>query len=178
MNKTHAIAKVIVVTIGIYLLIEATLTLLRHLFMIAGFGSGIPKGYYWLVAVVVMFAAAFIAAVYYFLIHRASNTAQKIVGKDDLPDPINPSAWFPFALRMAAVIAGFFALSRAVSTSSMIFQDLLISLQAHGTTTQFYKSLFYAVVQLAIAIYLLCGAPHFVRWQMRKTREFCNTLST
>jgi hypothetical protein len=177
MNKTHAIAKVIVVTIGIYLLIEAILTLLRHLFMIAGLGSGIPKGYYWLVAVVVMFAAAFVAAVYYFLIHRASKTAVKIVGKDDLPDPINPSAWFPFALRMAAVIAGYFALSKAISTSSTIYQNILVSLQAHGTMAQFYKSLFYTVVQLAIAIYLLCGAPHFVRWQMRKTREFCSRFS-
>jgi hypothetical protein len=177
MNKTHAIAKIVVVTIGVYLLIESILVMLRPIIMVAMAGNHISSGYYWLVAVVVMFGAAFIAAVYYFLIHRASNTAQKIVGKEDLPDPINPSAWFPFALRLAAVIAGFFTLTKAISTSLMVFNAIYASLQTQGAMGQFYTYLFYTLVQLAISIYLFCGAPHFVRWQMRKTREFCNRFS-
>jgi hypothetical protein len=29
------------------------------------------------------------------------------------------------------------------------------------------------IIQLPLAIYLICGAPHFVNWQVRKTLEHC-----
>jgi hypothetical protein len=31
-------------------------------------------------------------------------------------------------------------------------------------------------VLLAMGIYLICGAPHFVRWQVKKTVEQCRKL--
>lgn len=30
-----------------------------------------------------------------------------------------------------------------------------------------------AAIRLAVGIYLVCGAPHFVRWQVKKTLEQC-----
>jgi hypothetical protein len=29
------------------------------------------------------------------------------------------------------------------------------------------------VLYLVLAVYLICGAPHFVKWQVKKTLKFC-----
>lgn len=176
MNKMHAIAKIAIVAMGVYLLILSALTLLRSFSMVFTFGGSKQSGFYWILSWIILSTAVFIAVVYYFLIYRSSSIVQKIVGKDDLPDPINPSAWYPFALRLTVIVAGFFALAKAVSVFSMAINYIPISLESKGLTWRFYEYAIYALIYLAISIYLLCGAPHFVRWQMRKTREFCNSF--
>ncbi len=34
--------------------------------------------------------------------------------------------------------------------------------------------LLYPLFVLAIAAYLICGAPHFVKWQVKKTLQQCS----
>jgi hypothetical protein len=43
---------------------------------------------------------------------------------------------------------------------------------------QFYGHIAYLLISLAISIYLLCGAPQFVRWQLKKTRELYKDSTT
>jgi len=178
MNKMHTTAKIAAGILGIYLLIFTVLTLMRNLsimFMYVGKGN-VPS--LMTVAVSLLMTLGFAGAVFYFLIYRSDKFAQKMVGQEDLPEPSNPSAWYPFALRLAMMIAGFLFLQKAISLSSNLVHYIYsFPPGAQGGMWQVYEYAVYFLIYLAISIYLLCGAPHFVRWQVKKTIEMCKEFS-
>jgi hypothetical protein len=122
MNKLHVIAKVAFGLLGIYLIISVITSVLSFVVMaaqsfktfqaeavIAIFGYGIVLiGYIWLV--------------YYLLFRRADIFAQKIAGQEELSGSPNQAEWYPFALRLAMIAAGFMFLSKSILVSGMMVQ--------------------------------------------------------
>ncbi len=179
MNKMHTTAKIAAGITGIYLLIFTVLTLIRNLsFMFMDVGKGnMPS----LMTVVIslLMTLGFAGAVFYFLIYRSDLFANKIVGKEELPDVGHAFNWFPFAIRLAVMVAGFLFLQKAISLSSNLVHYICYSFPpgAQGGMWQVYEYAVYFLIYLAISIYLLCGAPHFVRWQVKKTLDLCKEFS-
>jgi hypothetical protein len=181
MNKMHAIAKIVAAILGIYLLMISALALLQSLIITLSAGIGRQAAPFWAIFAVSMLAmAGFIVAVFYFLIYRTDIIARKIIKQDDFPEPTNPSAWYPFAMRLTVMMGGFFFLSKTLSTLSSTVNQIQFqySLRSDGSMWRFYGYLIYLLIYLAISIYLLSGAPHFVRWQIKKTRELCKNFHT
>lgn len=181
MNKMNTIAKIGFVMLGIYLIVPSIYNLLRSLSYIS-YSSVLSHSQnnilFWaILGVSVLASLGYIVAIFYFLIYRPNIIAKKIVPHEELSDSSNPAYWYPFALRLTVMIAGFFFLYKTIGLLGSSVGNIYLSLQPDGSMRQFYETLAYGLVYLAIAIYLLCGAPHFVRWQMRKTREFCNRFS-
>jgi hypothetical protein len=111
--------------------------------------------------------------IYYFLFCRAEKFAQKIVGPEESPSPANPFAWYPFALRLAVIAAGFLYLQSSMWALQQVAQSVRFNFKAgySGGSEYLYKQIVFFLVYLAISVYLLCGAPHFVRWHIKKTRQ-------
>jgi hypothetical protein len=180
MNKMHTIAKIAVGLLGVYLIISSVsyvlgmmATFLVCLFQ-AEWSTSIP------IAVALIVSLCFIWFVFYYLICHSDKFAQRVVGQgDELPDPPSPSVWYPFALRLAVVITGVLFLQKAISLSSSLVHYIRFAFQSNTLEgmRQVYEYAVYFLIYLAISIYLLTGAPHFVRWQVKKTLELCKEFS-
>jgi hypothetical protein len=174
MNKMHTTAKIAAGILGVYLLIQLTLNLIKS--MSIAFTGRLPgnTSYLVVIAVSLLVMLVFGGAVFYFLIYRSDIFANKVVGQgEDLPEPSRPAAWYPFALRLAVMIAGFLFLQRAIPLSSSLVHYIRYSFPpgAQGGMWQVYEYAVYFLIYLAISIYLLSGAPHFVRWQVKRRRN-------
>ena len=86
------------------------------------------------------------------------------------------------AFRIISVGAGLYSLNTFVWSFSSMVMNLILTMRRYphqeGTVRMFTGGFSVNYVQpilyLALAVYLLCGAPHFVRWQVKKTLELCN----
>jgi hypothetical protein len=178
MNKLHVIAKVAFGLLGIYLILSIATSIISFgimavqsfqtyrgsaLIALVAYGAGL-FGYMWLV--------------YYFLLRRADIFTQKIVGPEEMPAPANPFAWYPFALRLAVIAAGFLFLQSSLWALQQVAHSVRLDFKAgySGGSEYLYKQIVFFLVYLAISIYLLCGAPQFVRWHIKKTRKLYGSV--
>jgi len=174
MNKMHSLAKIVLTTLALYMTYWLGATLLNTAFMIGTIHLDESPTFYIAAPFVVLLLPAIII---YQLLYKRDKWAKKIVGASDLPAPKSPIQWLPIAFRLASVAAGLyfllhfvFGLSRALSYYARIkAYDSIYPQNAFAT-----ERIIGWVLLLPIAIYLLCGAPHFVRWQVKKTLEKYN----
>ncbi len=176
MNKMHIVARIVFAALAIYLmigLIPSAIASVALFFQTSGNFSII----WWSVAsvfVILLFAAA----VYYVLIHKRDVLAKRVVGDGEIAEPQTPVQWLPVAFRLICIVAGMVFLYRFVTRIHVLLQMFayLIKadqpLRANWRWTRIWES----VVLLPFAVYLLCGAPHFVRWHVRKTLELCGQI--
>jgi hypothetical protein len=180
MNKMHTMAKIAAGILGIYLLIRLSLTLMQSISMLFTGASAANTSFFVVITVSLLTMVVFGGAVFYFLIYRSDLFARKVVGYGgELPNPPSSSAWYPFALRLAVMAAGFLFLEKSLMVLSMLTQTIRYAsnLSTMTGTKQAYEYGVYFLIYLAISIYLLAGAPHFVRWQIKKTAELCREFS-
>jgi len=120
----------------------------------------------------VAITTACIGLVIYMLICRADTLSEKMM---DVRRSDQASVWWlPFAFRLAVVCAGIFLLTGSVNViSSTIANYVQMASRSPSRASIPWQRVVGWLVQLALAIYLICGAPHFVRWQVRKTLEHC-----
>jgi hypothetical protein len=171
MNDLHKLARIILVALGTYLLLTygvGIFATLPYLF------SGQPQMRSFAIKGLVSFAmlAVCLGLVIYALICRADLLSSKIIG---IHESDQTSVWWlPFAFRLAAVCAALMMLSRSIFalTSTIVNYIGMMALMPAKASISWHV-LVASLIQLALAIYLLCGAPHFVRWQVRKTLEHC-----
>jgi hypothetical protein len=105
---------------------------------------------------------------------------RKIVGADEAAEPQAQPRWLVESLRIGLVFAGLMLLPRSVPvlirTAKLFFlirpavSDIIVSKTVPDilklSYAQWYRTI-YEFLKAVLAIYLLCGAPYFLRWQMR-----------
>ncbi len=184
MNKMHSLAKIVLTGIALYLAFYLCTNLIAIPFLLLS-GDRYESSLLFLVSY--LFISLCLAASIYVLIYHRDKWAQKIIGTADLPDPDAQIQWLPVAFRLVAVVAGLFCLYRLVV--KIIRVVLILSMAKATSSSPGYRQIFtskgFAVeemlgwlILLVIGIYFLCGAPHFVRWQVKKTIEQCKKLPT
>ena len=172
-------AKIALVTGASYLIVR----LLPSLFMVGNILINKPS----LESIFVSIASFAITILYiwllvHFLIIKREKLAQKIVGDTDTPTSTNPAAWLPLAYRLACVTVGLILTYHVIwNFVAEIYRYTTMKNLASTQARQMFSGGFSQInlsslIMLPLAIYLLCGAPHFVRWQVKKTLEFCDTL--
>ena len=174
MNKMQTLAKILLAVLGIYTLLNLLPKLSLYITMLfsntLGNYSAIGKTmiFLWL-----LLHIAVILVIAYQLLFRGRFWAEKIVGEKFEESQKNVLS-IPAAYRLAFVVCGVLIIFWALSYVPRFFAILYTRYQQG----MFYKSydwlnLLIIVIQLTIGIYLLCGAPHFVRWQVKKSLEIC-----
>jgi len=171
MNDLHKLARIILVSLGIYVLIQNGVGLVATLpFLFAG-DSSIGTLGAWMItyALLVIVCSAVVVCL---LVWKADFWLAKVVGTEEPEE--TQIWWLPFAFRLASVCAGILLLSWAMLAlvSIITFYIQMVDLRLVARSMP-WRRLVGSLIQLALAIYLLCGAPHFVNWQVRKTLEHC-----
>ena len=178
MNKMHTLARIILSAIGIYFAIHLLSQLPYAIFMFYSKPS-------WETAVSslisLLLTAGLIALLLYFFFYKSEILAKKIVGSEQLPEPDSQIQWLPVALRLICIAGGIYFLNTVLSQTTHVISQLAAfksytytNYKVTYTYAPFnYQSLLPWIIMLICGVYLVCGAPHFVRWQVKKTLQLC-----
>lgn len=175
----HTLTKIILSAIGIFFAIR----LLSHLPIAIFWFYSKPS---WETAGSLFFSLLLVAGaiglLVYFLIYQHDKLAKKIVGSEQLPEPDSQIQWLPVALRLICISGGIYFLSNVLWQTTYVIGQLArfkAEENTHTIYTNFapfnYQSLLPWIIMFICGVYLLCGAPHFVRWQARKILQQCKS---
>lgn len=183
MTKMQIIAKAGLVSLGIYAVVNLC-WYLTH--VIPSFY--IPSPLIGIVCFAVL--AVFIAVITFFLIFNNDSLARKMAGPGDQLNPADKTLWLSSSLRVAAVFCGLILLSVSIPTIRNI---LLVPIRIRPFINEIFLfdrypkpllmpfskwcEIIYNFLKLILAAYLLCGAPHFVRWQFRHSIIRCQPIT-
>ena len=174
MNDLRKLTRIILAALAIYILISTALTLsltVPYLLFVDSVSSSLNK----LVILHPLFPIGFAAVLLYVLFYKADWWIERIVGQEE---PARANVWWlPAAFRLACVFSGIFYVYRVIPTiistvrARLIMQSGIPREDLHRITG---SQILAWIILLALGLYLLYGAPHFVRWQVRKTLEQCS----
>jgi hypothetical protein len=116
----------------------------------------------------------FSGLIMYLLIYKSNFWSEKIVSSGQENEPKIEVFWVPVAFRMVSIFSGilfvFFIVSRMISRIGPYIAYYFSSHGERDINFNFYQFLTW-IIFLAFGIYFIFGAPHFVRWQVKKTME-------
>ncbi len=176
MTKMQILAKSILTVLGIHGLVIAY-----------GYYPGhyVSKGTALPVLTEVLSLSAFTvlaASVVYFLVFKNTRLSQKIAGPGQVLDPADARVWLVKSLRIGLLFTGLMLLVGSMQDLVKILKVFLLIRPAVSdiiafksiprilrlSYPQWYRNI-YGFLKVLLAIYLICGAPHLVRWQVRHT---------
>ena len=182
MSKTHQAAKIAFAILGIYFLVGLCRALM---YSIATLMSNFSMGTFGLVALGGFLTLGCAYAVIHFLFIKRDWLASKFISSGQDVELDSPENWLSAAYRIAILIVGLFFLQSILWQLSSQVNQLIFAMQfqTDGQMQMFSGSnlkalLLRYIFTVPVAIYLLCGAPHLVRWQIKKTNEFCKQLES
>lgn len=172
-TRMQIIAKAGLVSLGIY----AVVTLCWYLtHVIPTFN--LPSPLFGILCFTVF--AVFFAVITFFLIFNNDSLARKMAGPGDQLNPTAKALWLYASLRVATIFCGLILLSTSIPTIRNI---LLVPIRIRPFINEIFLfdsypktllmpfskwcKIIYNFLKLILAVYLLCGAPYFVRWQSR-----------
>lgn len=131
----------------------------------------------------------------YFMIFNNTTFSKRIAGPGEIPEPRKQIDLLGKSLRVGLVFAGLMLLPRSISTLIKIpkmflligsaIDDIVISKRYPRMLMLSYSEWFrniYDFLKAMLALYLICGAPGFIRLQvrhsLRRQEEFANLSIT
>lgn len=177
MEKTIIFTKIILSAIGIFFLIKLlSVCFYLPFFMLPQKIS--PWGLFMILCSLIVYTLAIIIMVYYLFVNREWS-ARKIIDDYQIPETSQSLSWLPVAIRLICIVAGLYCIHSALMYLPTLLSILEI-IKNSGKSGDYTKYIFSMVFQMALylcaGVYLVYGAPHFVRWQVRKTLEQCKKL--
>ena len=176
-NDMRSLARIMIIGITIYIVLGLFAVIIYLPIIIF---ENLKALAVWEIAVFAAMLAVY-AAIVYVLIRYSDRIAERIV-KPEAESKIEGQAPFRLAaaFRICSVLAGFVFLYKFI-TKVFTILPTLIRVWLGGEPPQRFNVHYHAQWQtyftwaflLIIGVYLLCGAPHFVRWHVRKTLELC-----
>jgi hypothetical protein len=174
MNNIRKLTRILLIGMGIYLLFEITFPLLFGLLPFLCLPR-FPESaeHIWQLFLMLIFDTALALLIIFLLIRKADFWAERIVGLEEEKPELPKGFWIPVAFRLAAVFAGILCMYRLLTNIITAIYSYIYSRSFYTHASDFFKAndLVTWAIQLALVIYLLCGAPHFVRWHIKKILE-------
>ncbi len=115
----------------------------------------------------------------YFAVFRPEKVVSLITSHVEQAPPVAPRQWLPAAYRLVCVFAGlhclYGVLYRGISQIGLYYYYLRQTATSQTTREYFIRpeEIATTLVLLVMGLYLLAGAPHFVRWHLKRTARFC-----
>ncbi|AQT68405.1 hypothetical protein STSP2_01565 [Anaerohalosphaera lusitana] len=173
MNRTHQLAKLALALIGIYFIVLAVPTPITYIMVIIS-GGAADSANILQIFIGTLIYLGYMYLLYFLLIRKRACFAEKIVPEADQSEPGSPSQWIPLVYRLTCISVGIYLSALVITNITSIINNWILHRQIPDgvySAPNSYSSIFL----IPLAAYLLAGAPHFVRWQTRKTLEFCKT---
>jgi len=181
MNKMYSLARIVLIGLGLFIIIRLCSILYTSVVMLLYHNQFVKWDATFIYIIGLLICLTVLGVVIYLLRYKVDVLANKMVGVEDLPEPQTQVYWLPLAFRLVCVAAGLYFL--CAFTAELIWvlhgiarQMTLKCEQNQLFTGQSYISwnrIFSSGIKLTAGIYLVCGAPHFVRWHVKKTLEQC-----
>lgn len=172
MTKMQIVAKTVLIILGIY----AVITLCYYLSMLQLIQSTRSSTFILFFAVLAIITTAIV----FFVIFKNDNSSRKMAGDGEELNPTNEAIWLAASLRLGAVLCGLILLSTSIPT---ILSILLSPIYIRTLVNEIFLfegfpkllmfplskwlTMIYNFAKAVLAIYLLCGAPQFIRWQLK-----------
>lgn len=173
MVKMHTLAKVLITVIDIYWLVKAFSWLIQSSTYIF---ANAPAGQVEISAIIAALAIQLaIILLLIVILYQRDKIAEKIAAGKEKALPQSQPDWISFAYRLVSVIAGLYCFSMAVYSIGRLAGSIRFRMYRPLYDTSMLEQSISLFVLLAVGIYLFCGAPHFVKWQARKTIEMCGS---
>ncbi len=171
MNDLRKLSRILLIGLGIYLLINIIIPILSS---IPNLINSPVQGIFYETIISYMYYAALMITIIFFLIKMADFWADKIVGINKPPQENEKIFWIPVAFRLSAVLIGLYWIYEFLPIVLSDAVRFIFFRKEYGLTLSDYLNVKYFVsvaVQISLLIYLLCGAPHFMRWHTKKILE-------
>jgi len=172
MNDLRKLARIILIGLAVYMLVTWGITFIAALpYFVFADSQWRPIGFGQLLSA--LSGAVYVGVVFYVLVRKADLWSAKIVGFDE---PRETRVWWvPFAFRLTMIFTGllclYWVIPRIISGFARYYFYYRKYEASRGNLTLY--DVVGWIIQLGLGIYLVCGAPHFVRWQVKKTLEHC-----
>lgn len=173
MSKMQIIAKTALSVLGIYVVVM----LCRYLSLV------VPLLHVPIRLIGILYLAGLIVFIFliaYSLILKNDRLACKMAGPAEPLCPVTHAIWLAASLRLATVFCGLVLLSTSIDPlvhillwlwPSNIRQGVINIIEFKRFTPDLspreWFTNIYNFIKALLAIYLLCGAPHFTRWQLK-----------
>jgi len=179
MNKMQTIARIVLVAIALYFILEIAKSMFQSLYFIGKVGKlSLVSSLMMLLAIGFMIVLIVIIA--WQLIVRGEKWACKIVAHAQEYEAEEKTNWLPTTYHIIAVALGILFIWWTIPyIFQLLYYIKLAQPSSNGQYRQFYTgyrilpTLISVIGRLIISVYLLWGAPHFIRWQIKKTLELC-----
>ena len=171
----HSLAKIMFAGLAIYIAIHSCRNILYVVAMATQKPSLESLG---IVSLTLLITSVYLATVFYFLIYKRDKWADKLVGTSDLSATSARIDWLPVAYRLVSVAVGLLCVYRFFTHTVYAAGRYIAATSTNTVYQQQHKDLIIRellglMILIPIGIYFLFGAPHFVRWQVKKTLELC-----
>ncbi len=180
MRDLKNLARVVLIGVVVYIILPIILSFIFWIHGLINDIHGMPS-YSFLQGLLPVLAKILVAIIIAFLFLWKSDWVVQRIIKEDAE--IVLTTWSPAGIyRLTAVImGGFFIYGSVCEIASYIGSmiDYCISMKMEGIEWGVYSMrLINSVILLALGVYLLIGAPHLVKWQVKKTMEQIKELDT
>jgi hypothetical protein len=172
-NELRVIARIVLIGVGLYVLLQTLINVLSGILTILIVGSAVKEKSMMITAFVINIVLALLAA--FFLARYATRFSAKIIESEPVDDTQISSLAVTF--RLVCIVAGLLYLYWTIfgSISTIVWYiSAKLSHAMVSTLAQLWSEVIKCVIQIGLGIYLVLGAPRFVRWQVKKTISQCN----
>ncbi len=180
MNPMRTVAKIVLISVALYFLIHMAFSLSVYTITILTTHFPDSGNALYLIFIISYWILAGLLLIY-FLIIKADFLAGKIVVEEEQKEELKNIFWLPAAFKLVFVIGGIFLLYRSIPDIIWIISSL-INIERYNVGSA--SDVMYSaraitwIVQLAIGIYLILGAPYFARWHVKKILESAKEETT
>lgn len=122
----------------------------------------------------------FVAFIAYLMIFNNATLSRKMAGTGENLESENQAIWLIQSFRVGLILTGLMLLPNSSPAIIRILKipflirpavnDILTSKSVPNifrlSYAQWYKNI-YDFLKMVLALYLICGAPHFIRWQLK-----------
>jgi hypothetical protein len=174
-NELRVLAKIMLIGVGLYVLLQIALSFLVTLPIMLTVARDEMMNVT-TITVMAIYVVLALAAIY-FLVRIAGPISSRIVESEQVDDI--QISWLAVAFRLVCVTAGVLFIYWTIFGSFATISFYISAKLSHQTTSmypQLWSEVVKFVIMLGMSIYLVCGAPGFVRWQVKKTLKQCSKI--
>ena len=175
MDKMISLARIMFAGLGIYLAITICGGIIQSVIFIFNDPSLENIGN---VSMMLILSIVMLAAVVLVLFIKGDYWANKLIAADvDADKPVAVDLTLAMAFRLVCVGAGLICVRSIIFKLTSLVSQIIMARQFADSIVSFGKVSMTEYIQtlllISLTVYLLCGAPHFVRWQVDRTLKFC-----
>jgi hypothetical protein len=172
MNKVQSFARVIVGAVAIYFSINVLVIAVTPVGLMLNQPS---LGSAELVVIGSVLSVACIVLLQYFGVFRPQKVVSLITRPIAKGAPMDRGQWLPAAYRLVCVFAGLYCLYGVLYRMISLLAAHTYYRASEGQTLRLLQpeETITLLLLLVLGVYLLAGAPHFVRWHLKRTIRFC-----